>query len=193
MATDPFTPDRPLTSTELTRLGAALHVYGARHKGTAYVVMSTAYPHDVLGVVSTRAAANALLTKSGETGYEVYGPFDASAYPTYTDALVLSAHDGGTQNLLIDAQVVGLQGPPTTMDFVTITLDVAWKPGGPTAADDRQADNHFIYDLPRTIDSIFLTRGSREAFMYPRYQIVFGARHVGVMRQRMGEPPERYR
>ena len=187
---DAFTPNRPLTSEELTRIAAALNAYSAPHTGLVYVVMATAYPHDVLAVTSTRKEADLLVKK--RAGYEVYGPFEAVSTPSYSDSIYLTAHDGGCQNLSLSPTVTGLQGPPLATDVVTITLDIAWKPDGPTSPNDRQASNHFVYDLPRTIDTIFLTRNSREAFMYPRYQIVFGARKVSGMRDQLRESPEQF-
>lgn len=47
--------------------------------------------------------------------------------------------------------------------------------------------NDVTYTFPEGTDAIFLTRGAREAFMYPQYAAFFGMEYVEEFRRRVGD------
>jgi hypothetical protein len=189
-AEEAFVPNRVLSASEVMRIGVALHVYGKQRTTRSWVVMARERPHQVIGIVDAKAKADSLLRSPGitPTDYEIYGPFDPQEHP-YEDRIDPTQHDWGTECSSCDQiEMRGKKGTPKPGDIVKATLKIDWKPGGPTSADDRSADNSITYEIRYNTDTIFLTRHAREAFGYPRYHFLFGAAFVEALRKKLRDP-----
>jgi len=188
---DPY-PKRPLVPSEALRIGATLLPFGLPFgngfsNSEIWIVMETAVPHRLAGIRPSHAEALELLATRSPLLPEadVYGPFappPATALQTTLDETDPTDHDD-TMASRLSANDVGdvRQLHRRHADMQSLTLTIAWQ------HEEGKPDSVTFEVTPHT-DTIFLTRGSREAFMYPRYLAVFGPEYVAKLRQDLGEP-----
>lgn len=190
-------PKRPLTPSELLRLGAAMQPFGLAY-GPEYenqqiwIVMEKEIPHRLLDLVASKEAADAIREGSGRAEeVDVYGPFAppppmirgvAARQMDYTDP---SEHNN---TMLLRAQ--GTVAAPSSSQYntyrahadiqsMTLTVNFSTKANLPTVV---------VFPIDPQSDAIFLTRGAREAFAYPRYLSIFGPDYLEKLRADLQEP-----
>lgn len=172
-----------LTGSQLARLAAALHFYGRRLSGPTWIAMEVAEPHDVVGFADSHAAAQALV--SGRVpAYDVFGPYAPSHHPRYANVLDVYYHDcacGSTDCTAVTAAAK----LPNLNELTSVQLTVQWTAGRATQSAVFNVFEGTNPSLPRP-DAIFLSRGAGEAFMYPRYESLFGKHLTDLIRKKLG-------
>jgi hypothetical protein len=175
-----------LTGSQVMRIAAALHVYGRRLTGPTWIAMQKAEPNEILGFAQGQNEARALIPSGLSSTYDTFGPYDPPTYPPFDNRLNVRSHDCCTGGQLNAASPGAFGELPMISDMTSVQLTVNWTAGGAgkTAV-------FTIFDgtnpaLPRP-DTIFLSRASSEAFMYPRYEHMFGTRIVNLLRTKLGD------
>lgn len=176
-----------LNASQVFRLAAALHAYGRRLSGPTWFAMQTAEPHEILGFGKSQAEAKNLIVPSLGSTYDTFGPYDPLVqYPTFTNKLNVRAHDCCTGSSLKAAAVGSFGTLPDLPDITSIQLTVTWPAGGANQTAVFSVFDGTNPSLPRP-DTIFLSRAASEAFMYPRYEAMFGTRITNFLRTKLGD------
>lgn len=187
--TNPSSADfasHPLSARQMMRLGAALMPYGLPYRGTVWVAMRPDEPNDVLGVAPTRAECEALIARAAPANltYLSYGPITA---PPAADAAMYDRDDPSFHDFTDMGKALRVEdcenpdGPHSHAEAIEVRLTIVWRksPDGPKS--------RCTYVFPGHTDAIWLTRGAREAFAYPRYLSLFGQQHVDALRAKLGD------
>ena len=171
-------PNRPLTALELQRIAVAVQALGSKTSGQVWLVMC-GDPPEVMTAAESPAAALKLAqkTENDQTGpCDVYGPYDTRSATTYSRVLMPTGHDQMTQSYALSLVANAPTNLPDLGDVTSITLEITARSGT------------WKYAVRPGTDAIFLTRWSREAFVYPRYHTLFGTGYEDALRERFREP-----
>ena len=176
-------PNRPLTALELQRIAVALQALGSKAPNQVWLVMCGDPPEVVTAAASPAAALKlAQQAAKDQTGpCDVYGPYDTRSATTYTRVLMPTGHDQMTQSYALSL-VASPTNLPDLDDVTSITLEITAKSG------EQGATSTWKFAVRPGTDAIFLTRWSREAFVYPRYHTLFGTDYEDALRDRFREP-----